>query len=581
MMEIERVVDELRRGGTPVSRRRVLRMAALGSLGIAGAGILAACGGGSESPTTAPSGGSSGSGSSGSGAGSTPSAEGTPGSGGGEAKKGGVWRMAITANPTAYPITAPGALTDILVNKTIYNSLVQYRLEGDAIEVVPDLAESWEAASDLSEYTFKLKSGVTWHDGQPLTAEDVKFTMDAVLDPNVNASGRGVVSSIDSTEVVDDQTVKFVLKYPFASLPIMLGYNKPIVPKHLLEGQDLNEPAEFLRKPIGTGPFKFQEFVQGSHLAVEANPDYFEGAPLLDGIIFKIIPDGNARVAQVRSGEIDFTVIEPAQIDALSGVDNVEIRYVPQVNYYFFAINHSSPKMQDVRVRQALVYAINRQAIVDQVLKGHGKVATGPINPLLGPYYNPDVPTYDYDPERAAALLEEAGWTKGSDGILTNAQGEKLTIRFNGPKGYPAMEQVITYAQQEYQKLGIQVTLEIVDWPVHLDMYHNLEYDLLMEWWITPPDADLYDHYHSESSSNWWAYKNPEIDDLIVKARSEPDEQRRIELYHELQRKLAEDVPVVYLYYPEEIQAMSTRTKDLPAMGYRDALTWMEKVWVE
>ena len=576
MMEIERVVDELRRGGTPVSRRRVLRMAALGSLGIAGAGILAACGGGSESPTTAPSGGSSGSG-----AGSTPSAEGTPGSGGGEAKKGGVWRMAITANPTAYPITAPGALTDILVNKTIYNSLVQYRLEGDAIEVVPDLAESWEAASDLSEYTFKLKSGVTWHDGQPLTAEDVKFTMDAVLDPNVNASGRGVVSSIDSTEVVDDQTVKFVLKYPFASLPIMLGYNKPIVPKHLLEGQDLNEPAEFLRKPIGTGPFKFQEFVQGSHLAVEANPDYFEGAPLLDGIIFKIIPDGNARVAQVRSGEIDFTVIEPAQIDALSGVDNVEIRYVPQVNYYFFAINHSSPKMQDVRVRQALVYAINRQAIVDQVLKGHGKVATGPINPLLGPYYNPDVPTYDYDPERAAALLEEAGWTKGSDGILTNAQGEKLTIRFNGPKGYPAMEQVITYAQQEYQKLGIQVTLEIVDWPVHLDMYHNLEYDLLMEWWITPPDADLYDHYHSESSSNWWAYKNPEIDDLIVKARSEPDEQRRIELYHELQRKLAEDVPVVYLYYPEEIQAMSTRTKDLPAMGYRDALTWMEKVWVE
>ena len=577
MMESERVVDELRRAGTPVSRRRVLQLAAFGSLGIAGAGILAACGGGSESPTTAPSGGSG----SGGGTSSTPSAEGTPGGGGGEAKQGGIWRMAITANPTAYPITAPGALTDILVNKTIYNCLVQYWLEGDTIEVVPDLAESWEAAADLSEYTFKLKSGVTWHDGEPLTAEDVKFTMDAVLDPNVNASGRGVVSSIDSTEVVDDLTVKFVLKYPFASLPIMLGYNKPIVPKHLLEGQDLNEPAEFLRKPIGTGPFKFQEFVQGSHLAVEANPDYFEGAPLLDGIIFKVIPDGNARVAQVRSGEIDFTVIEPAQIDALSGVDNVEIRYVPQVNYYFFAINHSSPKMQDVRVRQALVHAINRQAIVEQVLKGRGQVATGPINPLLGPYYNPDVPTYDYDPERAAALLEEAGWTKGQDGVLTNAQGERFTLRFNGPKGYPAMEQVITYAQQEYQKLGIDVTLEIVDWPVHLDMYHNLEYDLLMQWWITPPDADLYDHYHSESSSNWWAYNNPEIDELIVQARSEPDEQARIELYHELQRKLAEDVPVVYLYYPEEIQAMSTRTKGLPAMGYRDALTWMEKVWVE
>ncbi|MDI3341650.1 MAG: ABC transporter substrate-binding protein [Sphaerobacter sp.] len=578
-MDIERVVEQLRRGGEKVSRRDVLRLAALSSLGIAGAGLLSACGGGSSEPTTAPSGSTSGGGSTG--ASSTPRASASPAASGGTPKKGGTWQMAVTANPTAYPITAPGALTDILVNKTIYNCLVQYRLNGDAIEVVPDLAESWEASADLKEYTFKLKSGVTWHDGQPLTADDVKFTMDAVLDPKVNASGRGVVSSIQSTEVVDEHTVKFVLKYPFASLPVMLGYNKPIVPKHLLEGQNLNEPTDFLRKPIGTGPFKFKEFVQGSHLAVEANPDYFDGTPLLDGIIFKVIPDGNARVAQVRSGEIDFTVIEPAQIDALKNVDNIEIRTVPQVNYYFFAINHTKPHLQDVRVRQALVYALDREAIVKQVLKGYGKVATGPINPLLGDYYNPDVATYDYDPDKAAALLKEAGWTKGSDNVLVNAQGAKFTILLNGPKGYPAMEQVITYAQQQYQKLGIQVTLDIVDWPVHLDKYHKLEYDLLMEWWITPPDADLYDHYHSESSSNWWAYKNPEVDDLIVKARSQPDEQQRIALYHELQAKLAEDVPVVYLYYPQEIQAMSKRTHDLPAMGYRDALTWMEKVWVD
>ncbi len=577
-MEIERVVEELRRGGAKVSRRDVLRIAALSGVGITGAGLLSSCGGSSE-PTTAPSGNSSGAGAPG--ASSTPREGSSPAASGGVPKKGGVWQMAVTANPTAYPITAPGALTDILVNKTIYNCLVQYRLNGNgSIEVVPDLAESWEASADLKEYIFKLKSGVTWHDGQPLTADDVKFTMDAVLDPKVNASGRGVVSSIQSTEVVDEHTVKFVLKYPFASLPVMLGYNKPIVPKHLLEGQDLNEPTEFLKKPIGSGPFKFKEFVQGSHLAVQAYADYFEGAPLLDGIIFKVIPDGNARVAQVRSGEIDFTVIEPAQIDALQNVNSVEIRKVPQVNYYFFAINHAKPHFQDVRVRQALVYALDREAIVKQVLKGYGQVATGPINPLLGDYYNPNVATYKYDPAHAAALLKEAGWTKGSDNVLVNAQGEKFTILLNGPKGYPAMEQVITYAQQQYQKLGIAVTLDIVEWSVHLQKYHDLQYDLLMEWWITPPDPDLYDHYYSESSSNWWAYKNPEIDDLIIKARSEPDKQKRIDLYHQLQAKLAEDVPVIYLYYPQEIQAMSKRTHDLPAMGYRDALTWMEKVWV-
>ena len=551
-MEVERVAELLQRGGARVSRRSLLRMAALSGVG-AGVGLgMVGKGVGLAAAQDA-----------------------------GASKKGGTWQMAITANPTAYPITAPGALTDILVNKTIFNSLVQYRLNGEAIEVVPDLAESWEANADLSEYTFRLKPGVMWHDGAPLRAADVKFTFDAILDPAVNASGRGVVSSIKATEVVDDQTVKFVLHYPFASLPIMLGYNKPICPQHLLEGQDLNQPVEFLKNPVGTGPFKFKEFSQGSHLAVEANPAYFEGAPLLDGIFFKVIPDGNARVAQIRSGEIDFTVIEPPQIDALSGVGSVEIRTVPQVNYYFFAINHSNPRLQDVRVRQALMHGLNRPAIVERILKGYGQVATGPINPLLGAYYNPNVATYDYDVEKAAALLGEAGWTKGGDGKLVNAAGETFALRFNGPKGYPVMEQVITYAQQEFQNLGFDVKLELVDWPVHLDMYHKLEYDLLMNWWITPPAADLYDHYHTESSSNWWAYKNPEIDDLIIKARSQPDEAQRIALYHELQTKLAVDVPVVYLYYPQEIQAMSKRTHDLLPMGYRDALTWMEGVWVE
>ncbi len=550
-MDVSRVVDALRDGGASVSRRSLIRLAAAGGLA-AGSGIAVP---GRRARATAQD-------------------TATP-------KQGGTWTMAITANPTAYPITAPGALTDILVNKTVYNSLVQYRLNGEEIEVVPDLAESWEANPELTQYTFRLKPGVTWHDGAPLTAADVKFTMDAVLDPNVNASGRGVVSSIQSTEVVDDQTVRFVLRYPYAFLPIMLGYNKPIVPRHLLEGQDLNQPTAFLQRPVGTGPFRFKEFSQGSFLAVEANPDYFEGRPLLDGIIFKIIPDGNARVAQVRSGEIDFTVIEPPQVDALSGVGNVEIRTVPQVNYYFFAINHSNPKFADVRVRQALVHGVNRQAIVDQILDGQASVATGPINPLLGPVYNPNVAGYDYDPERAAALLTEAGWTKGEDGVLVNAEGERFTIRFNGPKGFPVMEQVMTYAQQEYQNLGFEVSLEFPEWTVHLDQYHDLQYDLLMQWWITPPAPDQYDHYFSGSSSNWWAYKNPEVDALIEQARSQPDEAQRTELYHQLQAKLAEEVPVVYLYYPQEIQAMNTRTHDLPAMGYRDALTWIERVWVE
>ncbi len=494
--------------------------------------------------------------------------------------RGGVWGMAIPGNPTAYPITIPGKLVDILVDKTLFSTLVKYELRGGSIQVVPDLAESWTANASLTEYTFKLRRGAKWHDGRPVTADDVKFTIEAQLNPKVNAGMAGVVSPISQVTAVDPATVRMTLHAPYASLPVMLGYNIAIVPKHLLEGQDLNQPVAFIQHPVGSGPFKFKSFAQDSHLEVEANKDYYGGAPLLDGIVFKVIPDGNARLAQLKSGDIDFTVIDPPQLAAVQGVPNLQVRRAPQVNYYFFAINHERPIFADVRVRQALSYAIDKQAIVKNILKGDGRVATGPINPLLAPYYNPNVEAYPYSLEKAQSLLAEAGWRKGPDGVLADAKGEKFTLLFNGPKGYPVMEQVITYAQQQYQKLGAQVTLDIVDWPVHLKKYHDREYDLLMEWWITPPNPDLYDHYYSKSSNNWWSYKNDAIDRMLVAARTEPDEKKRIAMYHDLQARLAKDVPVIYLYYPPELQAMNTRTQGLPLIGYRDALTWMTKVWL-
>ena len=488
--------------------------------------------------------------------------------------------MAITANPTAYPITAPGALVDILVNKTIYSNLVKYQLTDGEIQVVPDLAESWEPNEDLTQYTFKLRSGVTWHDGEPLTADDVKFTFDAVLNPEVTARFSGNISTVESVEIVDPQTVVFNLKSPFAPLPVMLGYNQAIVPKHLLEGQELNQPSAFLAAPIGSGPFKFATFAQGSHLEVVANENYFGGRPNLDGIVFQVITDGNARVAQVRSGDIDFTVIEPPQIDSVANDENLKIVEASQVNYYFFAFNHKVERLQNPSVRQALTLALNRQAIVDTVLKGYGQVAHGPIHPSLAEYYTDEVTTYDYDPDRAKELLSEAGWTAGEDGVLVNAAGERFTILLNGPGGYPVLEQLLTYAQQEYTNIGIEVTLEIDEWSVHLDKYHNQQYDMLSNWWITPPDPDLYDHYFSTSPSNWWAYNNPEVDRLVVQAREEADPAARAELYHQLQAILAEDLPVVYLYHQQEIQVMSKRTNGLPEMGYRDALSWASELWV-
>ena len=546
-MRIEALQRELARSGVQVSRRDLLQLAAAGGAALAAGPLLTDTVAAQDALTPTP---------------------------------GGIWRMAIAGTPTVYPITAPAALVDLLVNKTIYNNLTQYQLVDGAIQAVPDLAESWESNPELTQWTFRLRSGVLWHDGTPLTSADVKFTFETLLNPEVDASARGVISSIDTIEAVDELTVRFNLKTAFAPLPVMLGYNQCIVPKHLIEGQDLNQPASFLAAPVGTGPFRVKELSAGNYLEVSRNDAYFGGPALLDGIIFKTITDGNARAAQIRSGEIDLTVIDPAQVASMEGASNVVLRQEPQVNYYFLAVNHSIPKLQDPRVRQALSHVLDKDAIVASILAGAGQVATGPIHPFLGDYYNPDVQTYAYDPDAAAQLLTDAGWTKGDDGILVNAAGERFTLLINGPKGYPVLEQVLVYAQSEFQQLGIEVTLDIPEWTVHLEQYHDLKYDLLVQWWVTPPDPDLYDHYYSTSSSNWWAYNNPELDPLLIEARSQADHAARVELVHQMQSMVALDLPVIYLYHVQEIQALSSRTQGLVEMGYRDALTWSELIWV-
>lgn len=496
------------------------------------------------------------------------------------AKPGGVWRMALTGNPTAYPITTPGQLVDILVNKTIYNGLVRYELKGNALTIVPDLAETWSANADLTEYTFTIRQGVKWHDGQPLTTADVAFTFAAYLDPKANSPRRSGLSALKEVVAVDNKTVKVVLKNSYAPLPVLLGYNVPIVPKHLLDGKDLAQPADFIAKPIGTGPFKFKKYETGSFLELERYDDYFLGKPLLDGIVFKVLPDSNAQVAQLKAGELDFAVISPPQVDTLKATPTVTVREAPQVQYFFFAMNHTNPIWKDLKVRQAFAYATDKQAIVDNILKGAARVATGPINPLLSEYYNGEVEKYPYSLEKANSLLDEAGWKKGPDNVRAK-DGQRLAFVLEGPKGYPVMEQVMTFVQQEYAKIGAEVKLELDDWNVHLARYREGTYGLLMEWWITPPDPDLFDHYHSTSGQNWWKYANPEADKLIEQGRAAKTVEERAKAYKQLQELLAKDVPILFLYYPRELQALSNRTQSFPLIGYRDALTAMHQVWLK
>jgi peptide/nickel transport system substrate-binding protein len=573
------------------SRRSVIKL--IGSGTVLASALLAACGGSSDGTSSTSSGASGTSTTSSSSPSTITSIIGaaTPsGSGAGTAesaatktagKPGGTWSMAIISNPTAYPITAPGALTDILVNKVIYNNLMRYDLKDQkTIVPSPDIAESFEANADATEYTFKLRSGVKWHDGQPFTADDVVFTMKAVLDPNVNASSRSTISAVQSIEKTDDLTVVFKMKFPYVPFPVKIGYNMAIVPKHLLDGQDLNQPTEFIKHPLGPGPFKFKSYTPASFLATERYDDYFRGPALLDGVVFKIVPDVNTQVAQLRSGDLDFTVIEPEQVDPLKSSSNIKVVNALQVNYFFFAVNHKVDLFQDKQVRQAIAYAIDKKAIIHNVLGDTATVATGPINPLLGDFYYPDVQTYDLDLDKAQQLISAAGWTKGSDGILQK-DGKKFSFVLETDKGNPSREQIVTFGQQALQKLGMDVQIQFYERNVHLQRYRDEQYQMLMEWWITPPDPDVWDHYYSTSNNNSWAYSNPDVDKLLDQGRQQTDHAQRVTTYQQLQTLLAEDVPIMYLYYPQEIQALSARTQNFVALGYRDALTHMEGDWLK
>ena len=471
---------------------------------------------------------------------------------------------------------------DILVNKTIFSTLVRYQLVNGGIQVVPDLAQSWTANASLTEYTFKLRSGVKWHDGQPLTADDVKFTLDAQLNPKVNAGLSGVVAAIKETQVVDPLTVKFVTQYPYASLPVMLGYNIAIVPKHLLQSQDLNQPVAFIQHPVGTGPFKFKSFTQDTAMEVEANPDYWGGAPMLDGIVFKVIPDGNARLAQLKSGDIDFTVIDPPQLAALQGVSGITVRRAPQVDYYFFAINHDLPKFADLRVRQALTYAIDKQAIVKNILKGDGRPATGPDQPAPGRVLQPERRHVPVQHGQSGGPARRGGMEEGPGRHSSQRAGAEVHALDERAEGLPRDGAgADVRASSSTRRSGS--TRRWRSWTGRCTSTRTVkrQYELLMEWWITPPDPDEYDHYYSASADNYWGYKNTALDSLLIKARSEPDLQKRVALYHQIQDLIAKDIPLVYLYYPPELQAMSSRTQGLPLIGYRDALTWTSKVWLE
>ena len=486
-----------------------------------------------------------------------------------------VLRLAIPADPIMNPVIGTDAAA-VPVNRFFFDALT--RPDPKTLEPKPDLATEWSVRGDGLAWTFKLVHNAKWHDGKPFTADDVKYTYDVILDPKQNSARRSALAPvIKNVKVVDAGTVVFELTEPLASFPTIAAYNVGIVPKHLLEGKEHGKAADFNTKhPVSTGPYRIVEAVAGDHYTFEATPDYFGGRAKIDRVMFKVIPDVNTQVAQIQSGELDFAVIQPTNMPAIRGARNVKLQTVPFLGFEHITFAYTHPLFADPRVRQAMVYALDRESILRSILLGQGTLATGPIPPLFRWAYNDALKPVPFDPNKAQQLLKDAGWQKGADGTLTK-DGKPFEFELGVDKGNPTRERIAQASQQAYRALGMKVNLKVDEWPVYVKKLLSKQWEAYVGFWVLPPDPELTNYYAPDATFNPGNYSNRQVTSLLQKGRRTTDLKERAQVYREMQKIMVDDPPGVFIYYPVDIRAMRSNL-NVPELPLREALQWRE-VW--
>ncbi|WP_070105459.1 ABC transporter substrate-binding protein [Symbiobacterium thermophilum] len=445
------------------------------------------------------------------------------------------------------------------VTHQIYEGLLDYA--PGSTEVVPVLATEWEASPDGLEWTFKLRQGVKFHDGTDFNAEAVKINFDRwrnTSDPlhvggefpyySYMFGGFDEASNIQDVIVVDDYTVKFVLKNIQASFLQDIA----MVPFAIASPKALQENPERLNDhPVGTGPFRFVSWTKGDRIVLEANPDYWGGKPAIDRLIYRSIPDNNARLVALQAGELDvMDGVEPAFLPTIQATGQFDIIERPPMNIGYLAFNTQKPPFDNVLIRRAINHAINKEELNTAFYGGMGIPAVSPLPPSVWGH-NPNVPKYEYDPEKAKELLAQAGY--GPDNPLKTELWAMPV-----PRPYMPQPERIGVAIQNYlREVGIEAEIVTYEWGTYLEKTGMGEHTMALLGWTGDngdPDNFLYvlldkDNAVTPDAGNIAFYVNDEVHDLLIRARQTTDQAERTRLYEEAQVKIMEDAPWVPLMH--------------------------------
>lgn len=436
------------------------------------------------------------------------------------------------------------------INSLIFGGLMKH---GEKNILETHLAKSVELSEDHLVYDVVLREDVLWHDGEPFTAKDVKFTLEAIVDEDNGSEIASNYEEIKEIVINDDTHLQIMLSRPNVA---MLDYlTIGIVPEHILRGKDLTTD-EFNRYPVGTGPYKVTDFTLGEAVTLRANENYFRGTPLIEKIVFKFTSDSKTRALQLKAKELDLALITPQ--DALSFQQNqYHVLNLTTADYRGVLYNFNSEFFNAHReLPNILSYGIDRQSIIDSVLLGGGVVA---YSPLQGSEFgNEDIEKYTYNPEEVTTQLEDHGWSMGSDGIYTKGQ-DRLSFVITCMEGDETRVDMARIVAQQLKDLGVDVKIDVssnIDWEGQ---------DAFLIGWGSPfdPDDHTYKVFGTDKGSNYSGYSNLKVDELLTKARETSDVEERKEYYNKFQEELAKDLPYTFIAYVDAIYVMPIQIKGI------------------
>jgi peptide/nickel transport system substrate-binding protein len=499
-------------------------------------------------------------------------------------KRGGTLTIVRPTDPVSldphFETTGPGAW----VYSNILESLIAI---DEKLRLSPKLATSWDVLSP-TRVRFKLRPNVKFHDGTPLNAAAVKFTLDRAIKGTPPGRWVSLAGPLEGTEVVNDLTVDVITKEPFGPIlrSMALAYAGIVSPTAVQKMGD-----GFSRAPVGTGPFKFVEWKTNSHVTIERNPDYWGEKPPLDRVIFKVVPEEGARMIALQTGDADMVLFPaPAQLPALRRDPKFAVFEATGLRVVYVGMHAGLAPLNDVRVRSAMLHAIDTKAILDNVMEGSALPAKGVLSPGVFGFKDMHLEQlYPFDRNRAKALLTQAGFAPGPDGIMQKG-GQRLTLTWLAARGrYPKDAEITEAVQAMLKDVGIETKVEWREWASAFQAFRSdpLNFHLFTLGWATSStdaDSSLYPLFHSKqfppAGWNTSRYVNPKIDGLVEQARRSLSQPEREKIYGEVQDIVAKEMVWIPIYNTKEIAAARAQVKGF-TMHPVEYFLPLGKVWLD